>query len=64
MKQELQNEDLSSAEVYLAFSDAMRANMSDQKKAAAAAAIEELERVRKPQPKTIFETVHGIMFSE
>ncbi|CAG5076369.1 Oidioi.mRNA.OKI2018_I69.PAR.g8443.t1.cds [Oikopleura dioica] len=64
MKQELGLEDLEYGEVYMAFSDAMQLNMSEQKKAEAATAIDELKRGRRPHAKSIFETVHAVMFSE
>ena len=42
----------------------MKDHMNDDKKAEAEAAIEDLKKVRAPQPKTIFETVHCVFYSE
>ena len=47
-------------EVYLIFADAIMFHLDDDAKARAQAAIDEQQR--SPQPKTIFNTVHAVMY--
>ena len=54
--------DLTYKEVYLVFADAIVHHLDADGKAKAVAAIEEQKKIRSPQAKTIFTTVHTVMY--